>query len=39
MHLETNLLKIKHLSSVNEDVNFRFRTFLKGQDSTKVDIL
>jgi len=37
MHLETNLSKIKHLSSVNEDVNFRFRTFLKGQDSTKVD--
>jgi len=37
MHLETNLSKINTLSSVREDENIRFRTFLKGQNDETVD--
>ena len=35
--LETNLAKIKHLASVREKENYRFRTFLKYKDSRKID--
>jgi len=37
MHLETDLSKIKRLADIREDENFRFRTFLKGKDSVKID--
>ena len=37
MHIETDLSKIKHLATIREDENFRFRTFLKGKDSVKID--
>jgi Fe-S-cluster containining protein len=37
MHIETNLSKIKHLASLREDENLRFRAFLKGKDGDKVD--
>ena len=36
-YLETNLLKIRHLASVREDENYRFRKFLKGKDGDKID--
>jgi Fe-S-cluster containining protein len=35
--LETNLSKIKRLAEVREDENYRFRSFLKGKDSDKID--
>jgi Fe-S-cluster containining protein len=35
--LELNLEKIKEAGKTNEDENFRFRIFLKGMDSDKVD--
>jgi len=37
MYLETNLSKIKQKADEREDENFRFRSFLKGKDSGKVD--
>jgi len=37
MYLETNLSKIKQKAAEREDENYRFRTFLKGKDSDKVD--
>ena len=37
MHLETDLSKIKRLATIREDENFRFRTFLKGKESAKID--
>jgi len=36
-YLETNLLKIKHLASIRENENFRFRVFLKGKDGDRID--
>ena len=36
-HIERDLSKIKHLASIRENENIRFRTFLKGQDNAKVD--
>ncbi|MDR1653270.1 MAG: YkgJ family cysteine cluster protein [Prevotellaceae bacterium] len=36
-YLETDLSKIKHLASVKEKENIRFRSFLKGQSGSKVD--
>ena len=33
----TDLSKIKHLASVRENENFRFRTFLKCGDSDRID--
>ena len=36
-HIETDLLKIKRFASIREKENIRFRTFLKGKDSDKVD--
>jgi len=36
-YIETDLSKIKHLSSIRENENIRFRTFLKGKDGAKVD--
>jgi len=35
--LEANLSKIKHLATVREKENYRFRTFLKGKNDEKVD--
>lgn len=35
--LEIDLNRIKQISKENEDENFRFRSFLKGKDSDKVD--
>jgi len=37
MYLETNLSKIKQRAAERENENFRFRAFLKGKDSDKVD--
>jgi len=34
---ETDFSKIEHLAVVREDENYRFRSFLKGKDSNKVD--
>ncbi|MDR1676561.1 MAG: YkgJ family cysteine cluster protein [Tannerella sp.] len=36
-YIETDLSKIKHLASVRENENIRFRTYLKGKDLIKVD--
>jgi len=36
-YVETDLLKIKHLSSVREDENYRFRKFLKDKENEKID--
>lgn len=36
-YIETDLSKIKHLASIRENENIRFRIFLKGKDSDKVD--
>ena len=33
----TDLVKIKHLGEINEDENFRFRSWLKMQDPDKID--
>ncbi|MEN8121451.1 MAG: YkgJ family cysteine cluster protein [Bacteroidota bacterium] len=35
--METNLEKIKKLSKIKEDENWRFRSFLKMQDPDKID--
>jgi Fe-S-cluster containining protein len=35
--LETDLLKINHLASIRADENYRFRRFLKGKESDKID--
>ena len=35
--LETNLSEIRHLAAVREKENYRFRTFLKGKYSERVD--
>lgn len=37
--LELNLEKIKLLANQREAENFRFRSFLKGQDSKKIDAI
>ena len=37
--METDLSKIKHLASIRENENMRFRTFLKGKDGDKVDVI
>jgi len=34
---ENELAKIKRLAAIREDENIRFRTFLKGKDSVKID--
>lgn len=36
-HLELDTLKIAQLGEQNEEENFDFRIFLKGQDSKKID--
>lgn len=36
-NLELNIEKIKLISDKKEDENYKFRTFLKGLDSDKVD--
>ena len=36
-YVETDLSKIKHLASIREDENFRFRTFLKDKNSGTID--
>jgi len=35
--IEKDLLKIKHLASIREDENYRFRAFLKGKDGKIID--
>ncbi len=37
--VETDLNKIRYWAQKREDQNFRFRTFLKGQDDHKIDRL
>jgi len=37
MHIETDLSKIKHLASIRENENIRFRAFLKNKDDVRVD--
>jgi Fe-S-cluster containining protein len=36
-HIETDLQKIKHLSSIRENENINFRIFLKSMDERRVD--
>jgi hypothetical protein len=37
--IETDLIKIKHLASIKENENMRFRTFLKGQNDLEIDTI